>query len=29
MPLRKSGSISLGQSAEKDPASVVSFQCSP
>lgn len=28
MPLRKSGSISLGQSAERDPASVVSFQCS-
>ncbi len=27
MPLRKSGSISLGQSMEKDPASVVFFQC--
>lgn len=27
MPLRKSGSISLGQAMEKDPASVVFFQC--
>jgi adenylate cyclase len=27
MPLRKYGSISLGQAQEKDPASVVSFQC--
>jgi adenylate cyclase len=28
MPLRKSGSISLGQAQDKDPASVVYFQCS-
>ena len=27
MPLRKSGSISLGQAMEKDPVSVVFFQC--
>ena len=28
MPLRKSGTISLGQARDKDPASVVTFQCS-